>query len=162
MALEIERKFLVRSDAWRTLAHDPRPMKQAYLGGDRCSIRIRVAGEQAWLTLKSATLDISRLEFEYPLPLEDADCMLRNFAAGPMLEKTRYHVPAGALTWEIDVFHGENHGLVLAEIELPHRDTAAPKPAWLGPEVSGDPRYLNVNLARHPWRRWSQAERSPC
>jgi adenylate cyclase len=190
VAIEIERKFLVIDDRWRAEACRPQPMMQAYLGGDHCSVRVRIAGERAWLTLKSArVLDMSqtpaadadasippralrpvqpsdggvaRLEFEYAVPPDEARQMIEAFASGPTLTKTRYHVVAGELTWEIDVFEGENAGLVLAEIELPQVDTPVPQPPWLGAEVSSDTRYLNLNLARHPWRRWSEAERAPC
>jgi adenylate cyclase len=162
VAVEIERKFLVVSEDWRAGARDPKPMVQGYLGGDRCAVRVRIAGERAWLSLKSATLDIARLEFEYAVPLADARQMLQAFASGPVVAKTRYHVPAGSLTWEVDVFEGENAGLVLAEIELPRVDADIPRPPWLGREVSGDARFLNINLARRPWRQWREDERAAC
>ncbi len=162
MGIEIERKFLVASDAWRVDAFNPRPMVQGYLGGKQCAVRVRTSADSAWLTLKSAGDSVTRLEFEYPVPLADAQQMLEAFAIGPMVVKTRYHVAAGPLTWEIDVFEGENAGLLVAEIELPHAEARFTQPAWLGREVSGDPRFLNVNLARRPWASWSEAERAAC
>ena len=160
MATEIERKFLLASDDWRAPADDGVRMRQGYLSGpssdknQQSSVRVRIAGEQASLNIKSATLGISRQEYEYSIPLADANEMLDTLADGPLIEKTRYHVQHGAHTWEIDVFAGDNQGLVVAEIELAEEGEVFEKPTWLGEEVSADPRYYNVCLVKHPYKDW--------
>lgn len=160
MAIEIERKFLVLNDSWRAAADAGLQLKQGYLSrvtGDaavRSSVRVRTDGEQAFLNIKSATLGIRRQEYEYPLPLVDAEEMLTNLCVGAVVEKTRYHVHAGAHVWEIDVFSGANTGLIVAEIELNDEAETFVRPDWLGAEVSADPRYYNVCLADHPYSSW--------
>lgn len=160
MAIEIERKFLLRDDTWRAVADAGTHLRQGYLsrvtGTDavRSSVRVRTDGEQAFLNIKSATLGIRRQEYEYPLPLVDAEAMLADLCVGTVVEKTRYHVPVGAHVWEIDVFAGDNAGLVVAEIELQDEAEAFQRPAWLGEEVSADPRYYNVCLAERPYCDW--------
>ncbi|MDD3517432.1 MAG: CYTH domain-containing protein [Chromatiales bacterium] len=155
MGREIERKFLVVSDTWRPQVSRSIPMRQGYLCGDaHSSVRVRIAGDEAHLNIKSATLGIERLEFEYPIPLDDARHMLDALARGALIEKTRHHVRHGDHLWEIDVFEGDNAGLVVAEIELEHEDEPFARPDWLGDEVSHDPRYYNNCLARHPFRDW--------
>lgn len=155
MALEIERKFLVRSAAWRSKAQSRELLRQGYLSsGSRCSIRVRVAGEQAWLNLKAKRSGMTRLEFEYPIPLADADEILRELCNGPLLEKYRHRLPAGGHVWEIDEFLGDNAGLIVAEIELPDEAAEFERPDWLGPEVTQDQRYYNFNLASHPYTQW--------
>ncbi len=158
MAQEVERKFLLRSSAWREHADAGERMRQGYLvGAQRASIRVRVAGEQAWLNIKSATLGVERREYEYPIPLSDAEEMLAELCERPQIEKVRYEVPWGGHTWEVDVFEGDNEGLVVAEIELGDAEEAFERPPWLGEEVSDDPRYYNVCLIQHPYREWAQA-----
>ncbi len=155
MGIEIERKFLLRNDDWRVLADEGVIYRQGYLvGGRRASVRVRLEGEQAFLNIKSVTLDVTRLEFEYPVPREDAETMLTQLCEKPLIEKRRYRVPYAGRQWEIDVFEGENAGLVVAEIELSTADEEFPRPPWLGEEVSHDPRYYNVNLVHHPYRAW--------
>ncbi len=155
MALEIERKFLVRSDAWRGEVVTRELLRQGYLNsGAQCSIRARIAGEHAWLNLKARKSGMTRLEFEYPIPVADANQILDELAQGPILEKYRHKVPAGELVWEIDEFLGANAGLIVAEIEVPSEDTEFERPAWLGEEVTEDERYYNFNLARHPYTQW--------
>lgn len=159
MAMEIERKFLVANESWRALAMDARRLSQGYLaGGERLSIRVRVAGDAAWLNIKYAHSLVVRREYEYPVPLSDAREMLDEVCELGTVEKTRYRVPVAEHIWEIDVFHGENEGLVIAEVELAREDEPFVRPQWLGREVSHDPRYLNHHLAREPYRRWA----SPC
>jgi adenylate cyclase len=154
MGIEIERKFLVRSDAWRGEAEAGVRYRQGYLcGSERASVRVRSAGDAAWLTVKGATDGVSRSEHEYPIPPGDADELLA-LCGEALVDKTRYHVRHGGHTWEVDEFHGANAGLVLAEIELDAPDAAFPRPGWLGEEVSHDRRYYNASLARHPWGRW--------
>jgi len=156
MAKEIERKFLLTSDAWRDEVDTSCHYAQGYLSNsERVSIRIRTSDEKAYLNFKSATLGISRSEYEYEIPLRDADEMLASFSEGPLIEKVRYFVKRGDHTWEIDVFEGDNAGLVVAEIELQKEDEAFERPAWIGEEVSDDPRYYNVCLVTHPYREWN-------
>jgi len=164
MATEIERKFLLANDDWRAQADDGVLMRQGYLSTAsstdaadktiKSSIRVRIAGEHANLNIKSATLGITRQEYEYPIPLADANELLDTLSDGPLIEKTRYHVRHGAHTWEVDVFAGENHGLVVAEIELSDEQESFEQPSWLGAEVSADPRYYNVCLVTHPFKDW--------
>jgi adenylate cyclase len=155
MPQEIERKFLVRNDAWRAAADHGTRYKQGYLCEPRfASVRVRIEGEVARLNIKSATLGISRREYEYDIPLRDAEDMLKTLCDGPVIEKTRYHVEHGDHVWEIDVFDGDNAGLVVAELELQREDEPYEPPDWLGAEVSHDKRYYNVMLARHPYKDW--------
>jgi adenylate cyclase len=130
---------------------------QGYLAATgRLTLRARLQGDQGVLTVKGASRGISRSEFEYAIPAADAKAMLAELAEGALIEKTRYLVRVGAHLWEIDVFAGDNAGLVLAEIELSAEDEAFERPAWLGAEVSDDPRYYNANLTRHPYKDWGR------
>ncbi|MGD9689847.1 MAG: CYTH domain-containing protein [Phycisphaerales bacterium] len=167
MGVEIERKFLVTSDAWRTMANPPEGvvLRQGYLSSaPGRTVRVRLAGSRGYLTIKGPAdpTGVSREEFEYEIPARDAAQMLERLCVGPVVEKTRYRVPAAGsgtggrpLVFEVDVFAGENAGLVLAEVELSAPDQAFARPAWLGAEVSADPRYRNSNLAARPYRTWS-------
>lgn len=155
MAREIERKFLVVNDDWRSAASAVVRYRQGYLATtDRCSVRIRVDGDHGYLNIKSATLDIMRTEFEYRVPLADAEEILDTLCEGLLVEKQRHFVEHQGHTWEVDVFEGVNRGLIIAEIELEAVDTSFPLPSWAGREVSDDPRYYNVYLARHPYTQW--------
>ncbi len=155
MGVEIERKFLVKNDAWRTVVEAEFPITQGYLASDaRITVRVRVKGDSAYLTIKGPTSGFGRSEYEYPIPLEDAQSMLRELAVSALVEKTRYRVRCGAHVWDLDVFAGENAGLVMAEIELEGEDEAFEQPDWAGQEVTGDTRYYNASLARHPFTRW--------
>ena len=161
MPLEIERKFLLKSDAWRSHVRQSRQMSQGYLAsGGNVSVRVRIAGDEAWLNIKAGGFVASRQEYEYPLPLDEARELLA-LAEGPLVEKTRHYVEQGALTWEIDEFHGENSGLVVAELELDSEDADFARPPWLGVEVTELRRYYNVCLVKHPYRAWNEAERNP-
>ncbi len=161
MAVEIERKFLVRDDAWRRLTDGGTRLVQAYLANTGlASVRVRIAGSAAWLSVKSMTRGLSRSEFEYAVPLADAEAMLATLCAGPRIDKVRYCVACGPHTWEIDVFDGDNAGLVVAEIELGSEDEAFDRPSWLGDEVTHLERYYNVRLVDRPYARWSDAERA--
>ncbi len=162
MALEIERKFLVLGDSWRSAVHRTESMQQGYLAGPpaaRCSVRVRLVGEAAWLNIKSLASGIVRDEFEYSIPAADARRMLADLAGGVVL-KRRHHVDVGEHRFEIDEFEGDNTGLVVAEIELDHEAASVPRPRWLGAEVSALERYYNFNLAWRPWARWSADERA--
>jgi adenylate cyclase len=155
MATEIERKFLVRSDAWRAHAHHQQRLQQGYLASsERGSVRVRIGGDAAYLNIKGATVGPSRLEFEYAVPLEDAQQILRELCRRPIIEKTRYLVQHRDQEWEIDVFEGDNAGLVVAEIELEAEDQTVAIPDWAGEEVTNDARYYNSNLAITPFSRW--------
>jgi adenylate cyclase len=154
MALEIERKFLLANDNWRTHVRTHQLMRQGYLGGSRCSVRARIAGDQAWLNIKAKRTGMTRVEFEYPIPRVDADEILRDLCEGPLVEKYRHEIPIGEHVWEIDEFLGDNAGLIVAEIELDGEQEHFERPAWLGAEVTEDQRYYNFNLAKHPYREW--------
>jgi len=155
MAIEIERKFLVADERWREQADAGQRLAQGYLiGASHASVRVRIEGERANLNIKSATLGIQRQEYEYPIPLTDAREILDTLCEKPIIEKTRYHVEHAGHTWEIDVFDGDNAGLVVAEIELNHESESFESPDWLGEEVSDDVRYYNVSLVKHPYKEW--------
>jgi adenylate cyclase len=160
MNLEIERKFLVRNDGWRAESAGAAAIRQGYLANTRASsVRVRIAGETAWLSVKAMRPAAAREEFEYAIPIEDADLLLAGFVEGPLIEKTRHRVPAGRHEYEVDEFLGANAGLVIAELELDDPDEAFARPGWLGDEVTDDPRYYNFRLAREPFRDWPAAHR---
>ena len=155
MAIEIERKYLLKNDAWRAQADEGAEYVQGYLvGSPAASVRVRIEGEQAYINIKSATLGIRRTEYEYAIPLKDARHMLDKLCEKPLIKKKRYHVNHNGNIWEVDEFSGENNGLVVAEIELPNEETQPVLPDWIGEEVSGDPRYYNVSLVKHPYCKW--------
>lgn len=153
MAVEIERKFLVYADRLPALVDGQRIVQGYIATADRTTVRVRLSDQQAWLTLKGMTTGISRAEFEYPIPAEDARLMLDQLCNGGHVEKTRYRIAHG-LTWELDVFEGDNIGLIVAELELSSEAQAFERPEWVGQEVSHDPRYSNLVLARHPYQQW--------
>lgn len=119
-------------------------------------MRVRIAGDQAYLTIKGATAGIARAEYEYAIPLNHAQELLQTLCEPPLIEKTRYRVEWGGLLWEIDEFSGENQGLIVAEVELVDETQAIALPDWIGAEVSHDDRYYNANLAKHPYSRWAE------
>jgi CYTH domain-containing protein len=154
VAIEIERKFLVDRDAWRPEGPGI-PIRQGFLSTDKERVvRVRLAGDRAFLTIKGSTENLGRLELEYPIPPADAAVMLDRLCPRPLIEKTRYRHPVGRHVFEVDVFHGDNDGLVVAEVELSAATEPFERPPWLGPEVSSDPRYFNANLAIRPYRSW--------
>ena len=154
MGLEIERKFLVIGTAWQTLAAGALT-RQGYLSSAaERTVRVRIAGDQGFLTVKGKSRGLSRAEFEYAIPVEDAAAMLDRLCEKPLIEKTRYRVPFGAHTWEVDEFHGANAGLVVAEVELASADEEPALPPWVGREVSQDARYFNANLVKRPFTTW--------
>ncbi len=160
MAIEIERKFLPVSDAWRASVRDSARLLQGYVANTpRCSVRVRIAGESAWLSLKSMDAGTTRHEFEYPVPRDDARQILAGLCEGPLLEKIRHRVPAGRHCYEVDEFLGANAGLVVAEIELGAADERFDRPAWLGEEVTEEPPYYSFMLARAPFSGWPAAAR---
>jgi len=154
MAQEIERKFRVANDDWRAMASSSSSLKQGYLSSSaEATVRVRLEDNLGTLTIKSKTKGITRNEFEYAIPAQEAKELLI-ICSRPLIEKTRYRIPQENHTWEIDVFEGDNDGLIIAEIELTSEDDYFVKPQWLGEEVSGDSRYYNSNLATHPYVNW--------
>ncbi len=154
MGREIERKFLVRGDGWRT-GPAGEAVRQGYLAADvERSVRVRVVENKAFLTVKGKSEGLVRREFEYAIPPEDAAELLDYLCLQPLIQKTRYRREVGGRAWEIDEFAGENKGLILAEVELASPDESVVLPDWVGDEVSHDPRYYNANLARLPFSRW--------
>ena len=154
MAQEIERKFRVANDDWRAMASSSSSLKQGYLSSSaEATVRVRLEDNLGTLTIKSKTKGITRNEFEYAIPAQEAKELLM-LCSGPLIAKTRYRIPQENHTWEIDVFEGDNDGLIIAEIELTSEDDYFVKPQWLGEEVSGDSRYYNSNLATHPYVNW--------
>lgn len=167
MAIEIERKFLLRGDAWRELAHDRLRIAQAYLnsaealaaGRERCSVRVRISGSNGTLNIKSRELGPSRQEFEYPIPLTDAESLLALACEG-RIDKIRHLVKFGAHLWEIDEFAGDNAGLIVAEIELSDENEGFEKPDWIGTEVTEQIRYFNLALSARPYNAWTAEEKA--
>lgn len=156
MAYEIERKFLLRDDSWRSQVQRTLSLKQSYFcNTDRASVRVRVADQTAFISTKTITLDIRRHEFEYQIPLHDAEFMLEHMCSGSTIIKQRHLIQAGSHTWEIDEFFGDNEGLIVAEIELSHEEEAFARPHWLGEEVSGDSKYVNISLVEFPYKEWT-------
>ena len=155
MSFEIERKFLVLRDGWRDSAIRHTKIRQAYLDSNaKVSIRVRINDDSsATLTLKSRSSKLRRREFEYAIPTLDAEELI-SLRRSYVVEKVRHVVPCGNLSWEVDVFSGENQGLVVAEIELPNENHQIELPSWIGPEVTGQDRYYNGTLAQHPYRSW--------
>jgi len=154
MAQEIERKFRVANDDWRAMATSSSSLKQGYLSSSaEATVRVRLEDNLGTLTIKSKTNGITRNEFEYAIPAQEAKELLM-LCSGPLIEKIRYRIPQENHTWEIDVFEGDNDGLIIAEIELTSEEDYFAKPQWLGEEVSGDSQYYNSNLATHPYVNW--------
>ena len=157
MGVEIERKFLVVEDSWREAARPGVLYRQGYLSTDPGNaVRVRVSGNRAWLNIKSATVGVTRREYEYEIPATDAHAILEELCVKPLIEKTRFVVEHDGRTWEIDVFEGDNEGLVVAEVELESEDEAVTLPAWAGEDVSHDVRYYNQRLVEHPYSRWAR------
>ncbi|MFP5357646.1 MAG: CYTH domain-containing protein [Gammaproteobacteria bacterium] len=158
MPIEIERKFLVTSDAWRAQAQRRQSLRQGYLSaeGGRASMRVRIQGEEARLNIKAAVVGSARAEFDYGIPLDEGREILASLCVG-VLAKTRHFVEFDGLTWEVDEFEGRNAGLVVAELELDRVDQAFSRPPWLGREVTQDRRYYNHYLALHPYQSWPDA-----
>ena len=167
MGIEIERKFVITGEGWRRDIDSSVRIAQGYIndlatvnsGQQKASVRVRIAGQQAFLNLKSRELGHTRQEFDYEIPVADAEALMR-LCVGGLIEKTRHHVRHAGFLWEIDVFEGDNQGLRVAEIELPAADTLFEKPEWLGREVTDQLRYYNLALADYPYRRWNSEEKA--
>jgi adenylate cyclase len=156
MGLEIEHKFLVRARAWRAAVRGSRWLRQGYLANNsRCSVRVRVADDAAWMSVKQMIAGTARAEYEYAIDRADADAMLQTLCEPPLIEKRRHEVPHGQHLWEIDEFAGDNAGLIMAEIELASEAEPFDRPEWLGLEVTHDRRFYNFSLATHPWREFA-------
>jgi adenylate cyclase len=155
MGTEIERKFLVNDMSWKP-SRKSLNVIQGYFPTDGFSLRVRVQDDKAFLTLKKSKSQITRHEFEFEIPADDAREMIRFFCGSEVIEKTRHLVEYKGFTWEVDEFHGENDGLIVAELELENEDQPFEKPSWIGEEVSQDSRYLNAYLARFPYKTWKK------
>ncbi len=156
MAQEIEKKFLIKNDSWRSLGTG-KEYCQGYLSSEKGrTVRIRTIGDRGILTIKGASEGDSRLEFEYDIPLEDAKEMLEKLCQKPLIKKTRYKIPYAQFIWEVDEFEGENKGLIFAEIELQFSGQPFEIPEWIGEEVTGDQRYYNANLVNNPYSSWNK------
>ena len=154
MGIEIERKFLLTGTEWKQLASGT-PYRQGYLNSTKeRTVRVRTIDDKGFLTVKGISVGASRLEFEYEIPLGDANTLLDELCEKPLIEKNRYKIEHQGFTWEVDEFFGENDGLVVAEIELESEDQAFDKPGWVGEEVTGDPRYFNSSLISKPFSTW--------
>lgn len=157
MNIEIERKFLVTSDAWRREVTQTFLLRQGYLCVEPgCTVRVRISGDAAWLTVKGKRQDGAAPEFEYPIPVTDAAVLLERLAKKPLIEKKRHLVPHQGLVWEVDEFFGDNAGLLLAELELPSAGRPFRLPDWAGAEVTDDARYANSNLVARPFKTWQR------
>lgn len=156
MALEIERKFLLKNNGWKAVADDGTVLKQAYLNTDpERTVRIRIKKDKGYLTIKGKTVKSTRQEFEYEIPFDEANDLLQ-LCEAPIIEKTRYLVEVNELTWEIDIFEGVNAGLEVAEIELMNEDQQVILPNWIGKEVTDDARYYNSSLVSCPFSLWEK------
>lgn len=154
MAKEIERKFLLAGEDWRALGIASR-YRQGYLSTVReRTVRVRTIEGKGFLTVKGVTVGVTRNEYEYEIPGADADEMLDSLCETPIIEKNRYKIPLGGVTWEVDEFLGVNDGLIVAEVELQSEDQSFPKPEWIGEEVTDDSRYFNANLVARPFSTW--------
>ena len=161
MPKEIEHKFLVLGPDYRGAATRHERLQQAYLAASgKSSIRIRLGRDEAWLNIKSASLSAARDEYDYAIPRDDGQEILERLAVGSAIDKTRFWVPYGGMVWEVDEFHGDNEGLVVAEVELEHENQAYARPSWVGRDVTQIGRYYNVKLIDRPYRLWTEAERA--
>jgi CYTH domain-containing protein len=154
MATEIERKFVPKNNDWKHGAKGVR-YRQGYLSTEKGrTVRARTVADKGFLTIKGKTVGASRAEYEYEIPLQEANEILEHLCQRPLIEKTRYKIPHQGLTWEVDEFEGENSGLVIAEVELESEDQVFERPSWVGEEVTADARYYNANLISHPYCEW--------
>lgn len=156
MGVEIERKFLVTGDDWRGQG-DKAFLRQGYISSHpERIVRIRIHGDSGHITIKGKATGAARQEWEYPIPLSEANELLDSLCEKPLIEKCRHRIPIEGMLWEVDEFLGDNVGLIVAEIELASESQAFVKPPWLGTEVTSDPRYFNSNLQKHPFSQWKQ------
>ncbi len=169
MGIEIEKKFLIADDSWKTQVYKTTRMAQGYLndmnamreGTQKASVRVRIAGDQAYLNMKSRELGHTRQEFDYEIPLADAEALLK-LCVGGLIDKHRNYIKYDGFIWEVDEFLGENQGLIVAEIELPDADAIFERPEWCGMEVTDKIRYYNLALAERPFAQWTDEEKAAC
>ena len=154
MGTEIERKFLVKDNSWRDLARGVK-YRQGYLNSAKeRTVRVRTIDDRGYLTIKGITSGASRAEYEYEIPVAEADALLNDLCEKPLIEKSRYKIDFKGFVWEVDEFFGENQGLIVAEVELESENQTFEKPVWIGEEVTGDPKYFNSNLINNPYLKW--------
>ena len=154
MGTEIERKFLVKDNSWRALARGVK-YRQGYLNSAKeRTVRVRTIDDRGYLTIKGITSGASRAEYEYEIPVAEADALLNDLCEKPLIEKSRYKIDFKGFVWEVDEFFGENQGLIVAEVELESENQTFEKPVWIGEEVTGDPKYFNSNLINNPYLKW--------
>jgi adenylate cyclase len=155
MAREIERKFLIRNETWRAVAEEETLYRQGYLNSSKeCTVRVRIAGDRAFLTIKGLTVGATRAEYEYEIPVTDCSEMIEALAEKPIIEKKRSIIHVDGFVWEVDEFLGANKGLIVAELELEDESQSFHKPDWIGEEVTDDPKYYNANLVKNPFTQW--------
>jgi len=164
MAREIERKFLMKNQSWKALAHKKTHFAQGYLNDiadkmGKSSVRVRIEGDKANMNIKSLEIGLSRDEYEYDIPYSDGQKMLATLAVGPVIEKVRYLVKVDQHTWEIDEFLGDNAGLVIGEVEMDSEDEEVTIPEWAGREVTEEVRFYNISLSKRPYSDWSEDEK---
>lgn len=156
MGKEIERKFLVKDDSFKNLTQGIK-YRQGYLNSMKERVvRVRTIDDKGFLTVKGITTGATRVEYEYEIPVKDADAMLDDLCEKPLIEKNRYKIGFESFIWEVDEFFGENQGLIVAEVELEREDQHFEKPEWISEEVTGDPKYFNLNLIQNPYSKWSR------
>ena len=154
MGIEIERKFLLTSTHWKELAPGT-SYRQGYLNSTKeRTVRVRTIDDKGFLTIKGLSVGATRIEYEYEIPVADAEHLLDELCEKPLIEKNRYKITHRGFVWEVDEFFGENKGLIVAEIELESEDQSFDKPEWVGEEVTGDPRYFNSSLIKEPYTQW--------
>ena len=154
MGIEIERKFLLTSTSWKQLAPGT-SYRQGYLNSTKeRTVRVRTIDDKGFLTIKGLSVGATRVEYEYEIPVADAERLLDDLCEKPLIEKNRYKITHAGFVWEVDEFFGENMGLIVAEIELESEDQSFEKPEWVGEEVTGDPRYFNSSLIKEPYTQW--------
>lgn len=164
MAREIERKFLLKNTDWKKAAYQKTHFAQGYLNDisdqtSKSSVRVRLEGDKANMNIKSLEIGLSRDEYEYEIPYAEGQKMLASLSVGPVIEKDRYLVKFGHHTWEIDEFHGDNAGLVVAEVEMQSEDDRVEIPDWVGREVTEEVRFYNISLSKKPYNSWTRDER---
>jgi adenylate cyclase len=154
MGIEIERKFLLTGTSWKQLTEGT-AYRQGYLNSVKeRTVRVRTIDDKGFLTIKGISVGATRVEYEYEIPVADAEQLLDDLCEKPLIEKNRYKINHAGFIWEVDEFFGENEGLIVAEIELESEDQSFDKPEWVGEEVTGDPRYFNSSLIKEPYSRW--------
>ncbi len=155
MPKEIERKYLLIDNSWKKFVVGETALRQGYIAkSNDCLVRIRISDNKAWITVKGRQISFTRSEFEYQIPISDAEELLEEFSSENQIVKTRFFLVYQEIKWIVDVFEGENSGLIIAEIELESEISDFALPPWVGEDVTTDFRYTNSNLAEHPYNEW--------